>query len=186
MKPKYLWPGIIIGLLAFSVITQITLVLYSASDPSFALDPEYSADSRTWDEKQKQTAINTQLGWTVDLTTTLDPAGGVAVAVELFDRWGKPIKDATVAFESFHLARANRVKSGALAHVADGRYEATLDIVRSGQWEWRLAIDREADHFTHTIRTNVLAPARTVARIMHEAERPADEPTAWPLVRGLM
>lgn len=162
MKPHTRWIAIIIGLLGFSVVTQLTLVIMSARDLSFAVESDYESKAANWDDHQRQESRNRQLGWTTTLTTAPSSAPGeLTISLDLYDRWGKPILDARVAYEACHIARANRILRGELSHIANERYRTTLPIARSGQWEWRLTIDRGEERFTRTIRLSILAPPKS-------------------------
>lgn len=162
MRPAVVWIGIIVGLLAMSVIGHAVLLISAVYDPSFAIEPDYEQKAANWDDHQRQEATNRELDWTVDLSVQASPdaGAGVGVTVDAYDRWGKPIKDARVSYEAFHLARANRMHRGDLPHQADGHYTAVLPIIRSGQWEWRLVVERDGQRFTRTLRKSVIAPPR--------------------------
>src|SRR5690606_10039566 len=112
------------------------IIVVSAGDPSFAVEPDYERRAERWDEHRAQLARNAHLGWTVDVHLhPLAAPGRAELQVQLFDRWGKPIRDAQGGGEAFHLARAARRLPVTLTHRGDGLYAAVLEAARPGQWE---------------------------------------------------
>ncbi len=161
MRAQFVWIGIVVSLLVGSVVTQGVLLVASMSDPSFAVEPDYERKAADWDAIQRRKQESLRLGWTVDLRTSpSERAGEVNVELSVFDRFGKPIRDATVALKTFHNARAGNVIAGRLFHDADGIYLATLPMRRSGIWEFRLEVVQGESHYTDVVRKSVLSAPR--------------------------
>lgn len=161
MKPGILWIGIVVGFLLLSVFIQGALVVASLSDPSFAVEPDYERRAADWDSEKQLERRSRELGWLIDLSTAPGTeAGTVRVTVDAFDAHGKPLREATVEIEAFHLARARDVVRATLPRIGDGRYEAVLEMPRSGRWEFHLRVLRADDLFVRTLRRSVLSVPR--------------------------
>ena len=160
MKPRYFWIGLVVALLAFSVGVHAVLLIASINDPSFAVEPDYERKARNYDEIQRQREASRALGWMADLTTSPADPGEVQVSLSMFDRYGKPLREAAVSVETFHVARAGNWIRGELQPAGDGVYAATLPLRRSGLWEFRLKVVRGDDVYTETIRKSVLSTPR--------------------------
>jgi len=142
------WPVGLAALLVVSAGANIALVVITARDASFAVEPNYYAKALAWDETMAQQARNEALGWSLDLR--VEPTGGrdaMAVVARLADRAGAPIAGARIAIEARHNARANRVLTAALEPRGPG-YMATMPLARPGLWEFRARVTRGADVFT--------------------------------------
>jgi len=160
VKPRYFWIGLVIALLSLSVGVHAVLLIASINDPSFGVEPDYEQKARNYDQIQRQREASRALGWMADLTTLPADAGEVGVSVNLFDRYGKPLREAEVSLETFHVARSGHWVRGQLEPAGDGVYAATLPLRRSGLWEFRLRVVLGDDVFTETIRKSVLSTPR--------------------------
>lgn len=149
------WPLGLVALLVASAGANIALVVITARDTSFAVEPDYYAKALAWDETMAQQARNEALGWSLGLR--VDPAGArgeATVTVRLDDRAGAPIEGAQVAVEAFHNARASRVLSAVLTPEGRG-YAASMPLDRAGLWEFRLRITRGPEVFVATLTRDV-------------------------------
>lgn len=145
-----LWPFIIVGLLAVSVVANVILLAYATNDPAFAVEPDYYKKAVDWDDTQAAKAASAALGWRVVVE-----AGRDELKVHLFDKEGKPLSGANVQFEAFHNARANRVVKGTLEAEGPGLYAMNHDFGRPGIWEYRLVAARNGDTFLHTTQEEI-------------------------------
>jgi hypothetical protein len=165
MRPAVVWIGIVVALLAMSVTGHAVLLFSAIYDPSFAIEPDYERKAANWDEIQRLKRQSAELGWTVSLGTTPGrQRGDVDLRLQLVDRLGDPITDATVELDAFHNARAGRILRGHPVHQADGVYEETLPARRSGVWEFRLNITRGEEVYVGTIRKSVVVPLRSAGQ----------------------
>jgi nitrogen fixation protein FixH len=145
------WPVGLAALLVGSAAANVALVVITARDASFAVEPNYYAKALAWDETMAQQARNETLGWSVGLS--VEPTGErgrMTVAVRLADRGGAPLGGARIAVEAFHNARASQVLMATL----DPRgpdYAAAMPLARPGRWEFRLRVTRSPDVFTATL-----------------------------------
>lgn len=160
MKPRHFWIGLVIALLSLSVGVHAVLLIASINDPSFGVEPDYERKARNYDEVQRQREASRALGWMADLTALPADPGEVDVSVNLFDRYGKPLREAEVSVETFHVARSGNWVRGRLEPAGDGVYAATLPLRRSGLWEFRLRVVQDDHVYTETIRKSVLSTPR--------------------------
>jgi nitrogen fixation protein FixH len=149
------WPVGLAALLVGSAGANIALVVITARDASFAVEPDYYAKAVAWDETMAQQARNHALGWSLGLG--IEPTGErgrMTVAARLADRAGTPLEGALVVIEALHNARANRVLSATLEPRGPG-YAAVMPLARPGLWEFRVRVARGMDVFTATLMRDV-------------------------------
>lgn len=149
------WPIGLAALLVGSAAANIALVVITARDASFAVEPDYYAKALAWDETMAQERRNEALGWSLGLR--IEPAGErgrVTVAAGLADRAGAPIQGARVSLEALHNARASRVLTATL-EPRGGGYAAVMPLSRPGLWEFRARVTRGADVFTAILTRDV-------------------------------
>ena len=152
LNPTYTWIGLIVGLLGMSVILYASAIIYSMSDQSFALEPDYEMKAANYDAYKEQLRTNEALGWMPDLRVVpIGNYGECEVQLNLFDRYGKPVREATVDLKMFHNARASNIKELQLKQTGDGFYQGRSTLRRKGNWEIRLTITRQDTVFTHTV-----------------------------------
>ena len=152
MKTGSWWPPIIVGALAFHVISSLVVVYVATSDPSYAVEDDYYQKAVAWDEKRAQDRVNADLGWSLEFSVEppTGPGEQPALEVTLRDANNEHLIDAVVTVETFHNARGDDIIRDVLTDAGDGVYRASLPMRRNGRWELRFTVDRGADHFTHT------------------------------------
>jgi nitrogen fixation protein FixH len=154
-RPGWYWPLGLAALLVGSAAANIALIVITARDASFAVEPDYYAKALAWDETMAQARRNEALGWSLGLG--IEPAGErgrVTVAARLADRSGAPLDGARVSLEALHNARASRVLTATLEPRGAG-YAAVMPLSRPGLWEFRVRVTRGADVFTAVIEGDV-------------------------------
>lgn len=155
-KAKLIWVGMIVALLGFSVVMYGIAIGFSMTDESFSVVDDYEAKAANWDEHQRQEARNRELGWMADLDVI--GAGGVGeieLRLNVFDKYGKPVRGADVELACFHVARGNDRIEATLPMTGDGMYSMTTTINRAGIWVFEFDIARDEDRFTQTVRKEV-------------------------------
>jgi len=149
------WPAGLAALLVGSAGANIALVVITARDASFAVEPNYYAKALAWDQTMAQQVRNEALGWSLGLRVDpTDVRGRRMVTVDLADRAGAPVEGAQVAVEAFHNARASRIFSAALTAQGQG-YAAAMPLDRPGLWEFRLRVTRGPEVFVATLTRDV-------------------------------
>jgi len=149
------WPAGLAALLVGSAGANIALVVITARDASFAVEPDYYAKALAWDETMAQQARNEMLGWRLgfDVERAAE-RGQVTVAARLADRAGAPLEGARVSIEALHNARASHVLKATL-EPQGSRYAAVMPLARPGLWEFRVRVTRGADVFTAILTRDV-------------------------------
>lgn len=74
-----LYPGMILGLLGFSISICTILVLASRSDGGPQVIPDYYVQSVEWDERESVRQASRALGWTLDVSFDRHDEGQVRV-----------------------------------------------------------------------------------------------------------
>ncbi|MBI2568466.1 MAG: FixH family protein [Candidatus Schekmanbacteria bacterium] len=159
MKAAWVWPAIIVTLLAAHCSVTGFLLVAATTDPSFAVEDRYYEKALSWDAELAQRKRNDELGWRL----LVQPPGGLAgletqevpLVVRLTDRSGAPIQQAEVTVAAFHNARAAQVTTRALRERAPGQYEALFPFVRAGIWELRCAATSRGQVFTRVVRATL-------------------------------
>ena len=155
MKASWVWPGVIIGLLAMSVGFHVALVHFATADTSSVVIEDYYRKALAWDDVMAQQRANDRLGWTLeigDATRRRQAAGPMPLRVRLFDEAGRPLPDAAVELEAFPLRDGRRRVRTPLVEQAEGEYLVRLPVERRGLWELRFEAVRDDDRFTRVVR----------------------------------
>ena len=157
-RARHLRTGIVLGLLGFCLVTQLSFLYIASSDPSSVAEPDYYAKAIAWEDRQRQEARNRELGWVADAQLSELRNGARVLQIGLRDAKGAPLADCRqVRVKVFHKARAGRAFSATLRSSATpGKYEATLPLRRAGVWEVRLEAWHSGSQFT--LRRDVIAP----------------------------
>jgi len=145
------WGAIIVGILGTSFTVGMVMLYVSASDPSFAVEPEYYDQALNWDEHAEQRRVNAELDWRIEIQEQPGFTAGVrTLTVTLTDRDGNPIEEATVGVIAFHNARsANRFEFPMIPAGA-GVFTAEQPLTRAGHWEFRFTVVAPETTFTET------------------------------------
>ena len=151
-RRTYLWPTIIIGLLATHATLMIITVFVASSDRSFAVEPDYYQKAVNWDDISRQRVANDELGWSLqwDMSSTKSTVAGAngELKCRLVNRLGVALDGAKVAVELFPHAKAENHQQVALERVGDGWYTGRANFSVPGLWELRAVVQRGPDSFT--------------------------------------
>jgi nitrogen fixation protein FixH len=156
-SPAWVWPAIIIGMLAVHTLACLVVVFIATSDPSHAVIPDYHAKAVAWDEHRAKLRASGELGWacTIEAALAADLMGQRAVRVSLRDAAKQPLTGAAVKLTSYHHARANDVNEAEFKEGAPGEYVAMVDMRRDGTWRFDVAVTRGDDSFSAEIDQRV-------------------------------
>jgi nitrogen fixation protein FixH len=154
------WVGLIVALLGSQIVLLTGMVYVAIGDPSFAVEPDYYQKGLNWDTTARQLAQNQRLGWTVRIHIPKEStfSGERAVRFTLVDPQDRPVEGAAVDVVAFPHARGENRHSATLLEVESGVYEGAIPFRRTGVWEFRFAVRKGEDTFTHVVQRNV-APA---------------------------
>lgn len=159
----WIWPAIVVGLLALQVGLSLAGAFLATRGQSFAVEDDYYNKALHWDDFAALQQRSAALGWKADLVigNVASALGRRSVALHLQDRNGQNIDHANVQMICFHHARANDFQDVTLKAAQPGVYVADLPLNRAGTWEFRLSVTRGHDQFIEKIEREL--PAMEVA-----------------------
>jgi nitrogen fixation protein FixH len=146
-----LWPILLTSLISIHIVSVAVMVTIATHDSSFAIEPDWYLKGLNYEQTARQQRENSRLGWSVklDVGQPLSGTNQRNVSCMVFDRAGRPVKNASIDLVAFaHVRASNRTSLVLLSH--DGSpYEGTLAFDDPGIWEFRLVVTRGAETFTH-------------------------------------
>jgi len=149
------WPFFLTAMLG-SLIAGLGYMVYRAvGDVSFGVERDYYQKSLRWDAHMAQEAHNAALGWRLTFDAPRADASPQTLSVVVADREGKPLEDARVTVEAFHLARSADVHRLTFSAATVGRHTATARVAKSGLWELRFVVLARGERFTASRRVDV-------------------------------
>jgi nitrogen fixation protein FixH len=156
-KRHLFWPVLITSLIGIHIVSVVTMVVVATHDRSFAIEPDFYQKGLHYDQTIQQQRENTRLGWSVKLEVSRPLSGTNMrnVACRLVDRDGKPLDGATVDLVAFAHVRASRRISCVLMSQDAGHYVGTMAFADPGIWEFRLAVTRGKEAFTHVVKQEI-------------------------------
>src|SRR5664279_5249071 len=97
MKTKgWYWPWLIAALLVATVAGQGVMLYAAASDPTFAVEPDYYKKAVDFDDVIAQEAANQRLGWGASAVIGARAAAGAEFTLRLADAKGAAMPGARV------------------------------------------------------------------------------------------
>lgn len=147
VAPHIFWPGLVIGLLTMSVTIMTATLVLALSDPSFAVDPDYTNKARHWDAQAAAQRQSDALGWSAsikfgDAKATSDER---AVRLTLIDSAGAPVDLAAVSVVLYHPVRSKEKQAVVCVEQFPGVYVGVFHPTRLGVWEIELTANRGDD-----------------------------------------
>jgi nitrogen fixation protein FixH len=163
-RHRVFWVGLICALLSGQVLLMFVAVYLTVADGSFAVEPNYYQKSLNWDATVAQLRENQRLGWQSQLQVgdEADVYKHRHLTCRLVNAQGDPLDGAMIDVVAFPHARGSDRQSSAMKPIGDGYYETTLRFARQGKWEFRLAVQRGPETFTHTEVTDVYPPGESL------------------------
>ncbi len=156
MKKGMGWPIGVVVILVATVASNISVIVLTRDDPSFAVEPDYYRKAVAWDSTQERVAESDALHWRlsahVSALNAAENSGSRTLTIELTDNTGAAVRNASLSGSLLHVARANDVQRIAFTENAAGQYVVTVPMPRDGIWELRLAAQRQTDRFQETVR----------------------------------
>ena len=151
-KAAIKWIAFVVAILGTSFTVAMVMLYVSATDPSFAVEPDYYDQALHWDEHAAQRSINEKLGWRVDLQDQPGAAPGArALTVSLTDTEAAPIAGASISVVAFHNARAADQVVFEMEPTGNGIYTALAPLKRAGRWEFRFTVLKGDTTFTEIL-----------------------------------
>jgi hypothetical protein len=158
LPPHIRWPLFVAGALTLQVASSMVTIYMATSNPSYAVEDDYYQKGLRWDETRAQQQRNRTLGWRLEHTVTPPTAAGdqAVLTATVLGPNEEPVAGAWISVEAFHNARAGQILKGQLTPGEDGTYEVSLPMRRSGLWEFRFVVTRNAEKFTHTETRHII------------------------------
>jgi nitrogen fixation protein FixH len=152
-----LWPILLTSLISIHIVSVVVMVIVATHDRSFAIEPDWYLKGLNYEQTVQQQRENRRLGWSVqlDISPPLTGTKQRSVTCMVFDRGGKPVKNAKVDLVAFAHLRANSPTSRVLLPQDGGEYGATFGFEDPGMWEFRLLITRGAETFTQIVKREI-------------------------------
>ena len=157
MKKGWYWPWFI-GILLVATAGGQGVMLYAAThDSTFALEPDYYKRAVAFDTVIQQQRANLALEWTAHASVGPLVDGQREVALTLTDGNAHPITDARVRVTAIHNLEGDHQVSQSLRASTDGRFVASMPLMRAGLWELRVEALRGRERFTPSLRVDAAA-----------------------------
>jgi len=152
------WTSIILSLLIMQILLCFVGVYCATKGKSTVVEADYYNKALHWDEKKALLRASQDLGWSValDVGAIATTSGDRALMLNLKDKSGAPITDATVNVAYFHHARPLDLRQSDLKATANGLYASSLPLDRRGLWEFRLTIRHNGQTFIETLTQDLL------------------------------
>lgn len=153
------WALLPVLLLGSMVLGLGAIVVLYVNDPSLALEEDYYKKAVGWDQRQALERSNRALGYKlrVEAKPLLRGARAFELQVEPRDRADVPLTQAVVQVEAFPNAQASRIFRGTLRPSGNGQFVVNIPGVRTGLWEFRVALENGKERYTEVFRRDVVA-----------------------------
>ena len=138
------------ALMGLSVSMATITVVTALNARSMTAEPGYDVKAAAWDDHRAQLVTNEKLRWSVTPSLDADPADHTTarLRVDLRDKHGWPLDDATVEVEAFPVARGDLRATVTMSPLGEGGYRAALPFRHPGRWEFRVRVERGDDVYT--------------------------------------
>lgn len=160
---RFLWTGFILMFFAVQAIIWTIAILMTSNDSSHAVVRDFEAKSALPPSRAERTDANRALGWKTTLkvlsasnkqtgtnqvgTNQAGTQGPAEVELTLTDQNSSPIEIPSIDLTAFHCARAAEVQSIKLSPHQPGIYRGTMQLNKSGQWQFDGLIQREKETY---------------------------------------
>ena len=152
---KYFWPGMIIGILSFSVIANILLVMASRSDGGAQIIDNYYEKAVKWDEHQADLKRVSEMGW--DVQILVGPhAEKRAIRFVMQDKNGTPLSGLTPHVVVTSPAKLEPIADVELVPAGPGVYATEITIPHNGFFDFELTAPLGDGDFVTRKRVEVL------------------------------
>lgn len=149
---RIIWPGGLLAMIGALVCVDVTMLVISSGDPSFAVVEVDGDPSEAWNRSAQQRAASERLGWNAELAVAPADAAEAdlgTLRVVLTDRDQEPLRGMDLEATGYHLARAADRQQLLFTAVEGipGAYEASIDLNRAGIWRFELVGVRAGQRF---------------------------------------
>ncbi len=134
------------------LIANGTMVYIGMTTWTGLVSTNYYEEGRTYNRNIAAAEAQAALGWQVAAEARLTRGFEGALTVDVRDRRGRPIADASVTARFIRPTSEGSDFSVDLAAAGDGRYRAAFTLPLTGLWDIHLDITRGDDRFVTTRR----------------------------------
>jgi nitrogen fixation protein FixH len=173
---RFLWTGFILMFFAVQAVIWTIAILMTSNDSSHAVVRDFEAKKALPPSRAARAEANRVLGWTASLKVRSDSnkqmgsnrtnngyvennrartQGQAEVELTLTDQNGSPIEVPYIELTAFHCARAAEVLLLKLSPQQPGIYRGTMQLNRSGQWQFDGNIQRDKKTFFFSERLSL-------------------------------
>lgn len=150
------WLGIIATVITVNVIF-ITVAI--KTNPGL-VDDNYYEQGRYHDANyQKKMETRSRLGWNISLRTpdTINLGTPGNYSVNIVDRVGNPLKEATVTLQAYRPSDADQDLKAELEKVAEGVFQSKLALPLKGIWDLNITVAQGEESLDISRRVTVVA-----------------------------
>jgi nitrogen fixation protein FixH len=147
-------PWVFVACMLLVVAVNATLVYFATQSWGGLVSNHAFQRGVAYNRLIAEAAAEEALGWKADVAYRPATDGkAAALVVALRDADGKPMDGAAIAIEAQRPLEAQAPLAVELHYVGDGRYAASMDALRVGQWDIRLTVaaDGHEAHYTRRI-----------------------------------
>lgn len=151
------WLALLLTVLVVNVVFIATAFLTA---PGLVEEGYYEKGRDHEKNFQKKIEARNRLGWDIRLDTPEKIILGKPghYTVNLVDRYGMPLRDATAVFYAYRPSDAAADMQTSMNKIADGIYRLSLAFPLKGVWDIKIKITQGEDELELEQRINVLAP----------------------------
>ncbi len=150
------WLGILITVITVNVIFIVTAF---KTNPGL-VDESYYEKGRYHDANyQKKMEARSRLGWNISLQTpeTINLSTPGNYSVNIVDRVGNPLREATVTLQAYRPSDASRDLKTELEKVAEGVFQSKLALPLKGIWDINITVAQGEESLDISRRVTVVA-----------------------------
>lgn len=153
------WALSLIVLISVVLLVNISFItLAFVTSPGLVTEDYYEKGQDFEKNVTKRIAARSQLGWSYNTDFPQNPLLNRAETyrVNLVDKAGMPLNDATVFLKAYRPSDADADFHVAMAETIPGVYEASVSYPLKGIWEITIDIERNQDVYDFTRRASVV------------------------------
>lgn len=160
-RRTWLWPTLIIGMLAFHTVGLILVAIVASSDPSFSVEPNYYEKALAWDASREEKRDPQTDGYSItSRLSALEGDYGHGELVLSIERDNLPMTGLDIGATIFHIGRADDRQELVLQERAPGEYVGRAVVRRDGRWEARYRVNLSERTYAFARRMEVYGATR--------------------------
>ena len=145
------WMFAPIALLGLTVVIATVTVLSAVVGHPLGMEPDYDKKAAAWQQEREQRAQNERLRWVV--TPDIRSEGRRrTVHLRIEDKHAARIDASRVEVECIPVRAAEARTVIALTRLETGDFAGSFDSPISGQWEFRVTVERDGTRYTDAFR----------------------------------